>query len=323
MKKKLYISDLKVGDSIFGETFAVKSYKRGSTRNNKPFIDIELADNTGTIKGKIWSDDISNCDKVEEGDVVEVSATIEDFMNAPQIKISNMKKTEVFDLAELQQKTEFDVDKMWSDLEKTIQAIKNPHLRRLLECVFDEQTTEKFKTSPGAYKVHHNYLGGLLEHTWEMVRMSDSISTHYPKMNMDLVRTGLLLHDIGKIEEFEMSTTITFTNKGKLLGHVYLGAEIVRHKAPKGMPEDLLEEVLHIVLSHSGQKEYGSPVVPMTAEAMAVHVIDYASSHIRIAYGQIHGILGSEQFTQYVPQLGTELYRSPYIDEEVNEDIPF
>lgn len=323
MKKKLYITDLKIGDSIFGETFAVKGYKRGATRNNKPFVDIELADNTGAIKGKIWSDDLSACDRVVEGDVVEVTATIEDFMSAPQMKITNMKKTTSYEISELQQKTEFDIEDMWKDIEKTISSLKNPHLRKLFDAVFDEVTIEKFKLSPAAYKIHHNYLGGLLEHTWEMLRISDSIKTHYPKMNMDLVKAGIILHDLGKIEEFEMTTTIVFQNKGRLLGHVYIGAEIVKNRAPKDMPEDLLNEVLHIILSHSGQIEHGSPVVPMTSEAMAVHVVDYTSSRIRIAYSQIHGNSGNEQFTQYVPQLGTELYRSPYMDEETNEDIPF
>mgnify|MGYP001155037336 CR=1 FL=1 len=323
MKKKLYLTDLKIGDSIFGETFAVKSYKRAATRNNKPFIDIELADNSGSIKGKVWSDDISACDKVTEGDVVEVTATIEDFMNAPQMKITNMKKTEVYELTELQQKSDFDIDKMWKDLEDIISKIKNPHLKKLLNNVFDEETIQKFKEAPAAYKVHHNYLGGLIEHTWEMIRMSESVQSHYPKLNLDLLQTGILLHDIGKIQELEASTTILITNQGKLLGHIYMGAEMVKNKAQDDIPEDLLNEVLHIILSHHGTKEYGSPVVPMTSEAITVHVMDNASAKIRIAYSQIHGDLGSEQFTQFVPQLGTELYRSPYTEEAINEDIPF
>jgi 3'-5' exoribonuclease len=323
MKKKYYIKDLKIGDSLFGETFAVKSYKRGATRNNKPFIDIELSDNSGAIKGKVWSDDLSACDKVAEGDVVEVTATVEDFMGARQMKITNMKKTEVYELVELQQKTEFDVEKMWQDIEKTITGIKNPYLKNLLETIFDDETTDKFKKSPAAYKVHHNYLGGLLEHTWEMLKMTESVSSHYQKLNMDLLKTGVILHDIGKAFEFEPSTTILITNKGKLLGHIYLGAEIVKHHAPKDTPEDLLDEVLHIILAHHGQKEFGSPVVPMTAEAITVHVLDYSSAKMKIAYSQIFDDLGNEQFTQYVPQLGTELYRSPYSDIEVNEDIPF
>jgi len=182
---------------------------------------------------------------------------------------------------------------------------------------------EDFKHSPAAYKVHHNYAGGLLEHTWEMLRIAQSIKKHFPKMNMDILNAGIILHDIGKISEYEMGTTITFKTQGKLLGHLYLGAEIVKHNAPQDMPQDLLDEILHIVLSHTGKTEYGSPVVPMTAEAMAVHVIDYTSSRVRIAYNQIHGNLGNEDFTQYIPQISTELYRSPYIDDGKNQDIPF
>lgn len=323
MKKKYFVRDLKIGDAIFGETFAVKSYKKGATRNNKPFIDIELADNTGFIKGKIWSDDISACERAKEGDVVEVTATVEDYMNAPQLKITNMKKTETFNLDELQQRTDFDVDEMWRDIEKEISQIKNPHLKKLLNSVFDEEITEKFKSGSGALKVHHNYIGGLIEHTWEMLHMSKSVMPHYKKLNFDLMKTGIILHDIGKIYEYEANTTITMTNPGKLLGHIYLGAELVRHRAPKEMPTDLLDEVLHIILSHHGLKDYGSPVVPMTAEAIAVHVIDYASTKMKIAYSQIHGELGSDQFTQFVPQLGTELYRSPYLKDDINEDSPF
>lgn len=323
MKKKYYIRDLKIGDAVFGETFAVKNYKKGATRNNKPFIDIELSDNSGFIKGKIWSDDLSACDRVKEGDVVEVTATVEDFMNAQQIKITNMKKTETFSLDELQQGTDFDTEEMWQDIEHEISQIKNPHLKKLLRSVFDEGMIEKFKVAPAAYKVHHNYAGGLLEHTWEMLMMSKSVDSHYPKLNNDLLQTGIILHDIGKIFELEASTTIIISNKGKLLGHVYMGTEIVKHRAPQDMPEDLLNEVLHIVLSHHGQKEFGSPVVPMTAEAITVHVLDYSSAKMKIAYSQIHGDLGGDQFTQFVPQLGTELYRSPYLREDVNEDTPF
>ncbi len=323
MKKTIYIQDFKQGDAIFSEVFAIKSYKKGATRNNKPFVDIDLTDASGSIKGKIWSDDLGNCDTVEDGDVVEINGTVEDFMGSPQLKITNLKKTEKFELSELQQTSEFNIENMWTDIQEITKRIQNPHLKKLLDNIFDKNMIEKFKKSPAAYKVHHNYAGGLLEHTWEMLKIAQSIKKHFPKINMDLVNTGIILHDIGKVSEFELTTTVTFTNQGKLLGHVYMGAEIAKHAAPQDMPQDLLDEVLHIVLSHTGKTEFGSPVVPMTAEANAVHVIDYTSSHIRIAYSQIHGGLGNDQFTQYIPQLGTELYRSPYTDEEKNQDIPF
>ncbi len=324
MTKKLYINNLINGDAIFGEVFAVKAYKKGATRNNKPFVDIELSDNTGSIKGKIWSDDLGNCDTVKEGDVVEINGTVEEFMGKPQLKITNLKKTDKFKVAELQQKSDFNIEEMWQDVEEVIKKMKNPHLVKLLHNIFkDSKIKNGFKNGPAAYKLHHAYIGGLLEHTWEMLKMAQAIKNHFPKINMDLVNTGIVLHDIGKIEEFEMDTTIIYKNKGKLLGHVFLGTELVKHKASKDMPEELLDEVLHIILSHHGERQFGSPTVPMTAEAMTVYVFDLASSRVRMTYDNIHGTGGSDEFTQYIPQLGTELYRSPYLDSEINTDTPF
>jgi len=320
--KKLYISDLKVGDSIFGEIFAIKSYVKKSSRNNKPYIDLILADSSGTIRGKIWSDDFANCDNVTEGTAVSVNGSIEEF-NGPQLRVTNMKKTDDYETSQLQQTTNFDIEKMWSDVDKTIESLKNPHLKKLLENIFDKQMIEKYKRWPAAYKLHQNYIGGLLEHTWEMLKMASALKDHYPKINMDLVNVGIILHDIGKIEEYTLGLTIGFTDKGKLLGHIYLGAEIVKQNAPREMPADLLDEVIHLILSHVGHTEFGSPAVPMTTEAMAVFVVDYASARLNMAYTEIHGTLGKENFTQYVPQLGTELYRSPYTEELSNEDIPF
>lgn len=321
--KKYFISDFKTGDSLFGEVFAVRQYKKGATRNNKPFIDIELADNSGTIKGKIWSDDMANCEKVEEGDVVSLNGTIEDFMNTPQLRITNLSKTENYDLADLQQKSKFDSEKMWHEISETIDKIGNPHIKKLLNNVFTDDFTAIFSSSTAAYRVHHAYINGLLEHTWEMLKMAKSLKSHYPKLNMDLVNAGIILHDIGKTAEYEIKTAINLTTAGKLMGHIFIGAEKVKNAAPEGMPEDLLQEIIHIVLSHHGELQYGSPVLPKTAEAIAVNALDQASTKINMAYNHIHGNLGDEVFTQYVSQLGTELYRSPYSEELMNEDIPF
>lgn len=322
--KKLFISDLKVGDSIFGEVFAVRTFVKKASRNNKPYYDLELADASGTIKGKIWSDDMANAFAAEDGDVVSVNATVEEFMEAPQLRITNMTKTEKYELGDLQEKTKYDIEEMWKDVEKVISNIKSPHVKALLNSIFgDKELTERFKRSPGAFKIHHNYVGGLLEHTWEMLKMAEPLKKLYPKINMDLVNSGIILHDLGKAYEFEMKTTVLFTNEGKLLGHIFLGAEKIKEYTPKDMPEDLLDEILHSVLAHIGQKEYGSPIVPMTPEAMAVFVIDYASSKLSLSYKLLGGEFGSEMFTEYSPHLKTELYRSPYSDDLVNEDIPF
>lgn len=322
MKKKLYITDLKVGDSVFGEIFAIKSFTKKASRNNKPYIDVELTDRSGSIRGKIWSDDIANCDQLEAGDVAEVNATIEEF-NGPQMNITNLKKTEKYELSEVQQTSKFDIERMWGDIEKTITNIKNPHLKNLLSNVFDQETVNLYKKSAAAYKVHHAYSGGLLEHCWEMLKMADGIKDHFPKINMDIVNTGIILHDIGKMDEYEITTTIGFIDKGKLLGHMYMGAERIKNNLPKDMPEDLANEIIHIVLSHHGSKEMGSPVLPKTTEALAVYTFDLASARMNTAYQHIVSEAGTEKYTPYIPQLETELYRSPYLDELENEDIPF
>jgi 3'-5' exoribonuclease len=322
MTKKIFIENLKVGDSIFGEPFAVKAFTKKASRNNKPYFDVELMDRTGTIRGKIWSDDIKNCDQVIEGDIVEINGTVDEF-NGPQLNITNLKLTKNFEIEEFQQVTKFDTNKMWADLSKTIEGTKNPHIKKLYKNIFTPEMIEKFKTAAAAYRVHHAYCGGLLEHTWEMLKMAEALKSHFPKINMDIVNAGIILHDIGKIDEFEITTTISISDHGKLLGHIYLGAELIKSNIPDEMPEDLANEIIHIALSHHGEKEFGSPVVPMTTEALAVHTLDAASSKLNMAYTHIHGGLGTEKYTPYISHLKTELYRSPYLDKLENDDIPF
>jgi 3'-5' exoribonuclease len=322
--KKYFISDLKNGDSLFGEVFVIKTYVKKSSRNNKPYIDVELADRTGGIKGKIWSDDMINCEIVTEGDVVSVNANVEEFNGSPQIRITNMSKTEKFELDELQQRSKFETEKMWADVEKTIDEIKNPHIKKLLTNIFDDnETRERFKTGPGAFTIHHNYISGLLEHSWEMLNLAKPLKKQYPKLNMDLVNAGIILHDLGKAYEYDMTTTVIFRDEGKLLGHVFLGAEKVKEFAPKDMPEDLIDEILHIILSHQGEIAHGASIVPKTAEAMAVYLMDYTSFRLNLTYEAIQGTTGNDRFTKYMPHIGTELYRSPYGSDDINEDIPF
>lgn len=322
--KKVFISDLKIGESIFGETFAVRSYVKKASRNNKPYIDIELADRTGAIKGKIWSDDMGNAEVVTDGDVVSLNATVEEFNGAPQLKITNLTRTEKFELEELQQRSKFETEKMWGDVEKAISDIKNPHIKKLLDSIFsDEDLLNRYKFGPGAFHIHHNYVSGLLEHSWEMLQMAKPLKNQYPKINMDLINAGVILHDLGKAYEFDMETTVVYRNEGKLLGHVFLGAEKVKEHAPADMPEDLLDEVLHMILAHQGEIEHGAVIVPKTAEAMAVYLLDYTSFRMNMTYEMLQGTTGSDTFTPYVPHLKAELYRSPYVNDDVNEDIPF
>lgn len=322
--KQIFVQDLKRGDAVFGETFAVKYYKKGATRNNKPFIDIELADKTGTIRGKVWSDDLTNCKEAKEGVVASINGTVEDFNGALQLKITNLDIVKEFELSNFQMKSKFDIEKMYAEIEGAISKIKNPHIKNLLETIFkDKNFAEDFKNASAAYRVHHNYVGGLLEHTVEVAHIAKALLDKFPKINADVLMAGALLHDIGKMQEYEVGTTITISKEGKLLGHIFLGTEYVKNKAPKDMPEDLLDEVLHLILSHHGELQFGSPITPMTAEAVALAACDRTSSQTNMAYNAIHEGTITDEFTQYHKQLGTELYRSPYLETLLNEDIPF
>jgi 3'-5' exoribonuclease len=324
MMKTTYVSNLKAGNEVTEEQFAVKSIKTGGiTRDGKPYYDLELTDKTGAIKAKVWSDSIPFCESASEGDIVEINAKVKNGFNGnPELSITKMSKTNNYELGDFVPKSSFDVDKMKKEFLEVIKQIKNEHLAKLVDNIFDDAFTEAFVNSPAAYTVHHDYEGGLVEHTLEMLRLIPAIKESFPKINKDLLTVGVILHDIGKVREFEQKTTITFTTEGKLLGHIFIGAEYIKSKMPKDFPKDLQDEVLHMILAHHGEYEYGSPVKPSTAEAVALNTLDLVSSRINMAYYTVHNPDEKNLFSKYHKQLGVEFYRSPFL-EEPEENIPF
>ncbi len=322
--KQIFISDLGKGQVVEGETFAIKFYKRTASRSNKPYVDLELADKTGAIRAKIWTDSLKNCEDSKEGDIVKIKGVVEEFAGSLQIIINKLSVVKDYDLGDFLQKSENDSETMFLEIKEKVDLVKNPHLKKLLANILeDEKFVKKFKEAAAAYRVHHAYVGGLLEHIIECLSLSEAVVEKYPKLNKDLLIAGIILHDIGKVYEYKISTTITFSTEGKLLGHIFIGAELVKNKAPKDIPEALLNEILHIILSHHGEEAFGSPVRPMTPEAVTVHALDLASKDIHMAYIAIHQGILTQDFTPYHRQLGTELYRSPYLGGVEDQELPF
>jgi 3'-5' exoribonuclease len=319
--KTTFVSNLKPGTDVTDEQFAVKSFKTGGmTRDGKPYYDLELSDKTGSIKAKVWSDSIPFCQNVEEGDIVMVNAKVKNGFNGnTELSINKLAKTNDYELSDYVVKSGFNLEKMKDELTNHIKKIENKYLKELIDNIFDQSFFDSFIHSPAAYTVHHDYEGGLIEHTLEMLRLVPAIKESFPKLNQDLLITGVLLHDIGKIREFEQKTSITFTTEGRLLGHIFIGAEYVKSKMTKSMPKELQDEVIHMLLAHHGEYEYGSPVKPSTAEAIALNTLDLVSSRINMAYYSVHNPEEKNLFSKYHKQLGVELYRSPYL--ETNEDI--
>ncbi|MEI7690754.1 MAG: HD domain-containing protein [bacterium] len=293
------------------------------TKHDKPYLDVELSDKSGNVKAKIWNDALDKYEDSTEGDIVEVTATVENYNDNLQLRISSLKKTNEYNLSDYQAVSARDIESMVEQVNQAIESTKNKFLQKLLKNVFTKDFLKDFSESSASYRIHHAYKAGLIEHVTEMLVMADSILVRYPKMNSDLLRAGILLHDIGKIKEYQTNTSITISTQGKLLGHIFMGAEYVKAQAPKDMPELLLDEILHLVLSHHGQLEYGSPILPKTPEAITLAALDNSSAKINSSYMAIHETDSDDEFTVYYRHLGTELYRSPYMDSLTNEDVPF
>ena len=311
MKSK-FVKDLQSGDKLSNELLAVKSVRKGKTADGRDYIDLNLADKSGEIAGKIWADNLPHCDNVVEGDVVSVCATVDEYRDKQQLKITFLQKTESFDLADFLPTTSFDIGMMWQTIDSTVKKIEDKFLRALVEHFFvDEAFVEKFKRAPGAERVHHAYLGGLLEHTVQMVNSAEATLKDFPDMSKDLLFSGVLLHDIGKMDELAATHVIYRTLEGNLIGHVSLGAITIDKAIDKikKFPEKLRAKLLNMILGHHGRLEFGSPILPMTREAIALHYLDNLSAKTNQADVAIReNQNGQQAFTDKIFTLDTKLY---------------
>jgi len=201
------------------------------------------------------------------------------FRNSLQLSILSLTPLDDSDviLNDYLPTTRGNIEAMFGDLQSFIDRIENPPLKKLLKAFFDDrETAERFKRAPAAKSLHHIYLGGLLEHTHSVIRLLDQIASHYPGVNRDLLLTGGILHDIGKISEFSYDRLVEYSDEGRLIGHIIIGVEMIDQKIAgiPEFPESLAMELRHLILSHHGILEYGSPKRPKTLEALIVHYVD-------------------------------------------------
>lgn len=272
-----WIKDINESDSVKG-CYLIKGKKLGTTRKGDPFISIILADRTGEIEGKIWerAEEISSL--FGQGDVVEVRGHAGSFQGRIQITISGIEAIqEELDPGIFVESAGSSVSEMMASLREILRNIDSIHLKALVDKFLkDRQFVAIFKKAPAAKNFHHNYLGGLLEHTLSVCQMAVNVASHYPQLDRDLLLTGAFLHDIGKIRELEFQLNIDYTDEGRLIGHVVLSTAMVDEKLLelKDFPAELTVLIKHLILSHHGQFEFGSPKRPKFLEAFALHLID-------------------------------------------------
>lgn len=282
---KQFISELKEGQSV-DSTFSVK-YKKPVSPYSKGYrFTAGLSDKTGEMEMKFWGGQDRGLvqavfDSFREDDVVRVAGIVSMYDRRMEIHVNEGKGTvegaKSFDVSDFVQSTRQDVGRMTAELMRAVDGVGNPHIKALLVSFFgDASFAEDFRKAPAGITMHHNYMGGLLEHTLHVLHICMSLSEIHPALDRDLLTAGALLHDIGKTREFSVTTNIRQTPDGMLRGHITIGQEMLLERMARipSFPDELKMKIAHIVLSHHGDTEYGSPLAPAFAEAEAVHYAD-------------------------------------------------
>jgi 3'-5' exoribonuclease len=313
MMDKVFARDL-AADAAVDSPFLVADIQVRQKKNGEDFLTFTLADRTGEVKAVLWEGVEEAQARIAKGDYALVTGKVSLYNEALQVtlyRIRRLDPSEV-DPADFIPATERDVEKMWSELTEALALIRDPKLRELVDQLLgDEAVADGLRRSPAAKRHHHVYLGGLLEHTLSLLRLCQVVAAHYPELDRDLLLAGGLLHDIGKISELRYEREFDYSEEGRLVGHIVMAAaDLDRRMRGLGFPDKLRAKVLHLVVSHHGEQEFGSPKVPMTLEAVALHYIDMLDSRLAIARDAIAREAGSpDPFTSWNHSLERHFYK--------------
>lgn len=318
MEKKTYIEELREGDR-FDDLFLVKSAKLGETRAGKPYLILVVMDKSGEVSGPVWE----NAEEVrllcEPGRVVHCRGLVQSYRDKIQLKFDTLAETDdqAVKLSDYLPSAPRGREEMVAELQQIIATVKNPYLRKLLNYFFGKSSLWlRFQEAPAAKGVHHAYIGGLLEHSLSVATVADAIARHYQGVDHSLLISGALLHDIGKLEELKIENgVVDYTVQGRLKGHLVIGSEMVDRAAAKiaDCPRELVEQLQHLILSHHGRLEFGSPTVPMTVEAFILNLLDDLDAKMNIIE-QLRRKMETEElgFTEYQRILERYLYLGGY-----------
>ena len=292
--KDIYIADLANFDegTRFDGYFLVLAKQLRTTKTNKPYLNLILGDKTGQLEARIWEvTDPRIAKDFERGDIVKARGTASKFDDRLQMKVDQLRvalDTEV-DRMDLLPSSTYDVGEMWRQLRGFVDSLVNPDLKRLLNTLLEDPAiAEAYREAPAAKQLHHAWLGGLLEHVISLCTLADRVVPHYPLLDRDLVLTGVILHDIGKVRELSWEIGFEYTIEGTLLGHIQMGAALTEKVIDSlpNFPPKLKTLVLHMILSHHGKLEFGSPKLPMIPEALVLNFLDDLDAKMQAVTGE-------------------------------------
>jgi 3'-5' exoribonuclease len=311
--KTSYVTDL-LSEQNITSFFLVREKELRNTREGRAYLRLELGDRSGTIEARMWDQFETIAKDIQRDDFVKVQARVELYRNKPQLALIQVRlaKPEEIDLADYLPHTTADVEKMFAELRAYAESISDTWLKQLvLSLIGDPEVARCYKRAPAAKVMHHAYIGGLLEHVISICGMARRVAAHYPELDVDLLLTAAILHDIGKLEELCYERAIGYTTPGQLLGHIVMELETVTRAIDKipGFPAPLKTVVQHLLISHHGQYEFGSPKLPMIREAMVFHYLDDLDSKLAAVRVALDAPSGDDEWSAYSSALGRKFLK--------------
>ena len=325
--KDFYVSDApQYENKVITSTFVVAIKQVKPKKTGEPYLALILADRSGQIEAKMW-DNVADCiDGFEQDHFVKVKGLINKYNQRFQLtihKLRRMEETEI-DFADYLPKTSKDIDELWRVLSDFVAGFKDPNLRALVRAFMDDpEIAAAYRCAPAAKTLHHAFIGGLLDHVVSLFRSCDLMCRNYPQINRDLLLTGAFLHDIGKIHELTYNRAFSYTTRGQLLGHMIIELEMLQAKLRllPGFPDKLKTLIEHLIISHHGEYEFGSPKLPMFPEALLLHYLDDLDSKMESMRAHFEREAAQENpWTSYNASLGRPLLNSAKFLAEVGPE---
>jgi 3'-5' exoribonuclease len=293
---------------------------------NGRFLLFQFTDKNGPLKGVLWQPTEEIDREIRVNDVVRIKGELRQYQGAYELHVGTIVKLneKEYDPAQFLPSSNGRTEDVYEEIVGMVGGITNEHLRSLLQRIFGDETfRERFMRAPAARVWHHSYLGGLAQHVRDMARLAERAAEVYPEIDRDLLIGGVLVHDLGKIEELQVTNRIDYSDSGRLLGHITLGVEFIGRQiaAIEGFPADLALKLKHMILSHHGTLEHGSPVVPMTPEAILLHYLDNLDAQVRGTLQVMERDAGHfGKWTEYVKMLDRFIYRGDEMNESPNKE---
>lgn len=319
--KSFFVSNINVGDELENEPFLIQDSILRETKDGRPYLLGTMRDNTGQIAFVFWDLPDYAQNWTHTGSPVFVTGKAVRYKDSLQITVTDMNQNQSPNLAELLPASRRPQAEMLAELREFVASLGEPWQQLVAHLLLDESFLQDFANSPAARNMHHAYIGGLMEHTLSMAKLASHLAGHYPFVNRDLLLAGTLLHDMGKAIEYDISKSFSFSEDGRLVGHITRAVVLVEKAAAElgTFPEEELRHLVHLIASHHGTQEWGSPVVPKTLEAILLHQVDLLDSRVQGFFDHLANDTGEDAWTAKSSLMfGTELRRPNEFDWHIS-----